>query len=300
MRKNILILTLITITLLNYGCSSSSSSDDSTEKYHIGTKGLEMSFMGDAPPNTVYEGDAVSVMVQYFNRGATDVAGGTIYLSGFDSKYLPLSPTSFNINAKGKSIYNPDGSMPYIATSQAGYVQMSYDTDSLNQKIKATACYPYKTIAGAEVCIDPRSTNVREDVCNVHDISLSGGQGGPVAVTKIEEEMAANRVMFKIYFSNVGGGDVIDKNYINNCHTDLKIENMDRVYVDSVSYSEKRLNCEPQNPVILQNGQGFVYCYYQGESGKDAYITQLKVQLSYGYRESIEKDIKIYNLPGSN
>lgn len=305
MRKTHQLIPIITILLITIisGCSSSSTqkSDFSNDKYFTGNQGIVLSFLPDAPPIKLFKGDDLVVMVQYYNKGATDVNGGTIYLTGYDTKYITLSPSQININAVGKSINNPDGNIPYIETSKSNSIRMPEDTDSFRQKIQATACYKYKTTASAEICIAPNSyITLQNPVCEVKPtIGLAGGQGGPVAVTKVEQEIMGNRVQFKIFFQNVGGGTVMDQYAISNCHTSLEITDADKVDIVRVSFSDKTLTCQPDNPIMLQNGQGFVYCYYSGDIGKSAYITQLKVELEYGYRSSIEKEITIYSLPGS-
>ncbi len=295
------ILTLIIIIISGCSSSSTSKSELGNEKYFTGNQGIVLNFLQDAPPTKLFEGDDLVVMIQYFNKGATDVNGGTIYLTGYDTKYITLSPSQININAVGKSINNPDGNIPYIQTSKSNSIRMPEDTDSFRQKIQATACYQYKTIASAEICIAPNAfTTMQNPVCTVKPvISLAGGQGGPVAVTKVEQEIMGNRVQFKIFFQNTGGGTVIDQYAISNCHTSLDIQDVDKVDIIRASFSDKTLTCQPDNPIMLQNGQGFVYCYYNGDIGDSAYITQLKVELEYGYRNSIEKEITIYDLPGS-
>ena len=69
-----------------------------------------------------------------------------------------------------------------------------------------------------------------------------GTQGAPVAVTSVEETVSRDRVQFKVYISNVGGGDVIDPLApILECHTALETEEVDKVEIRAW-FSNKELS----------------------------------------------------------
>lgn len=279
------------------GCNFQQNTDESESvtTYRSGTKGVEMKFMQNAPPSKIYDKESLDIMVEVMNKGAFDIVNGKLYLSGFDRKYLQISPSDTSFSIKGKSVYNPDGRLNEIITFSDSSVTLPKNTDNLKQNIKVTACYKYKTIAGATVCIDPVSRSVSEKVCQAGTVSMNGGQGGPVSVTSVEEEMGNNRVTFKINFANQGGGMVFNSHKsTSNCHTDLDFQDIDMIDL-KVTLSDKTLTCEPNGgkKVKLLNNQGFVYCYYEGNLGDDAYLTQLQIEISYGYRNSITKAIEI-------
>ena len=55
-------------------------------------------------------------------------------------------------------------------------------------------------MADVVVCIDPDPYSVVQEqkVCNIGDVSVSGGQGAPIAVTRIEEEVGSDKIYFRI------------------------------------------------------------------------------------------------------
>ena len=93
-----------------------------------------------------------------------------------------------------------------------GGVNVPFGADKYSPEILVTACYRYKTIADPKVCIDPNPFRAVQErkVCEVRDQSLGGGQGAPVAVTKIEEQVGSDKIHFRIFIQNVGDGEVIE------------------------------------------------------------------------------------------
>ncbi|MBR9690505.1 hypothetical protein GOV08_02360 [Candidatus Woesearchaeota archaeon] len=291
----------ILITIMITGCNpySYSQEDELNDEYHSGTQGLVMNFLPESPPKRLYENSELDVWLEYSNKGAYDVRGGKVYLSGFDTQYIQFVPDMIpNLESDSKSRFNPDGKLTKTESFSAYSVQLPMGADKITQTIKATACYEYRTEAAIEVCIDPKTKNIRDDICTVEPISLSGGQGAPVAITKIEEEIYKNKLQFRIYFENAGDGTVIRTGRITNCHTSLEREDANKVDVRTVSFSGNTMFCEPQPPIQLDDrGKGFVFCSYQGDLGDEAYKTLLQIELDYGYRSSIQRDVEILQEP---
>lgn len=303
MNKKTIIFTILIFTILITSCTSGPSNKKvQPVNYHTGTKGLEMKFTTSAPPDKIYKSTPLDVIIEYSNKGAYEIQGGKLYLSGFDPKYISFSPSSVeNLVAEGKSVFNPNGEIKQITTFSDNSIGAGIPTsvDKIKQTIKATACYNYRTEASFDVCINPKTMNsVTEDICQNGPVSASGGQGAPIAITNIEEEIYQNKLQFKIYFQNSGGGTVLKSSAINNCHTSLNRNDANKVEVIEVSFSDKTMRCDPQNPVnIDDSGKGFIFCYYQGDLGQSAYKTTLKIVLDYGYRSSIQKEIEIQKSP---
>lgn len=302
--KSLLSIYIMLIAVFLAGCSPQgyiSNKDFSDTEFHTGTQALVMNFIEKSPPDRVYENQPLDIMLEYKNRGAFDISIGRIYLSGFDDTYIDPRPDYLpNLEVDGKSIFNPKGEITQTVTFTDNSIQLPQGVDKITQIIKATACYEYRTEASAEVCINPYTTTqaLRENICQVRSVSLSGGQGAPVAVTDIEEEIYRNKLQFRIYFENVGGGTVIRPGAINNCHTSLQREDANKLEVRKVSFSGKTMRCEPANPINLDDrGKGFIFCYYEGNLGSDAYNTLLHIELDYGYRNSIQKSVEILSEP---
>ena len=294
---------LIIVLLSLVGCTRTGSPSE-PDKYHTGTQGLDISFMTGTPPTKIYEGDDLSIVVELTNKGAypTSDSGnrfdGKLFIGGFDTTYLPVSPTNIDIDSGlyGKDQYNSEGTYD-TETFNAYSISLPPEADSYSPTIQATACYKYKTTASPVVCIDPdpHSSEAEDEVCTVKDVSLSGGQGGPVAVTKVEETVTKDTIKFKIHFRNVGNGYVIDPEYIGSDCPDTDRENLNKVQV-KVRMSGAYAQCKPQNPVHLINGEGYVVCDTQKPyESTPAYTTPLQIELVYGYSSSITKKISIIN-----
>ena len=173
------------------------------------------------------------------------------------------------------------------------------------QNFIVTACYKYKTETSTQVCIDPDPYAIepKEKVCTIGTYGLTT-QGAPVAVTSVEEEISRGRQMsraqFKIFVSNVGGGDVFDDMApISECHTRLERDDLNKVYIDA-RFSDIQLECEPQPLRLSEGGQGFAICSWSGTPtalGETAYLTVLNVDLYYGYRDSVRTSTEIIELP---
>ena len=301
--KKIIIPFLLIILILLSSCSGvglNSNKETKGVDFHKGTQGLTMKFVNDAPASKIFENSQLSIMVEYSNKGVFDIRAGKIYLSGFDRTYIDPQPDYLpNLEADGKDIFNPDGRITQTTTFSDHSIQLPEDVDRLTQTIKATACYNYRTEASTSVCINPKkNTNIRQDICQIRPISLSGGQGAPIAVTKIEEEIYKNKLQFKIYFENVGSGTVYLQGHTRNCHTTLDRAYVNKIEVNEVSFSGKTMRCEPRNPITLDDrGNGFIFCYYEGNLGDDAYETVLNIKLDYGYRDTIQTNVEILQEP---
>ncbi len=303
MKRVSFIVIFVLILIFLFGCGQIGGDTTTTEEVYKGTKGVEMSFLPQTPPDEVFEGSPLIVLVEYANKGANTITNGALYLTGYDSAYLfdGSRYKEWSLRGlKGKSILNPVGEEK-IAEFKDNEVRKPDNIDEFTQKLKLTACYDYVTTASAQVCIDPDPYNLGggTKTCTPGIVTLSGGQGAPIAVTKIDERIAGNTVYFDIHFKNMGSGDVFIGT-TSHCYTSINYEQMNRVVVDNVKLSNVNIACEPKlgDPIILNNGEGFVKCYYIGDLGADEYLTTLNINLRYGYRESITKSIDILDIPG--
>ncbi len=301
--RSIILTFLILLLFFSFGCTQKTG--DSTD-YRKGTQGIVMSFMADMPPAKMYDNMPIDLVVEIKNKGAypqpTGITGLAIYLSGFDDTLIMGMPKQMSIpNLEGKNPYNPEGG--YDVVSFRGNI-INFDSrniDSYNANFLVTSCYNYETIASQTVCVDPEpySTKEKTKVCTIPpSYSLSGGQGAPVAVTKIEETVLSNKIQFKIYIKNLGDGKVVDKSRLNiDCPYSLDYTNLNKVYV-SGRVSGYSLSCKPANPINLINGEGSAICTVPKPAmSKSAYTTPLQVKLEYGYSSSIQKSVEILNTP---
>lgn len=304
---------VIVLLILISGCKGKKDVQKAVEDIRTGTQGLVINFLPNAPPDKIHaEKDAENsfdVILEIKNKGAYPQPGegrapnGLIYLSGYDTSIITFegqNPQWFKDKGlEGKSIINPNGGLD-LMTFKGDVLISNLCVEKYEPTLLATACYPYKTVAGPQVCIDPNpySTVAQKKVCQIGSISLSN-QGAPIAVTRIDEEAFAKRTQFKITIKNVGGGDVYEAQ---NC---LKLERneIDKVYVEGINIGNKPLSCRPflettdrgnSGTIRLINGEGFIICELSDYGNADtAYLTPMTIKLSYQYRNTAEKKIQI-------
>lgn len=269
--------------------------------FRTGTQALVLRFLPGTPPSNLFEGDPLGITVEVTNKGTSDVSDGRLYISGYDTNYVHLNRDRAALDQlPGKSLFNPEGLFSNTFDFTDPSVSMPDNTDTLPQIFKATACYHYRTQTSTQVCIDPDPYSIQliEKVCQVKPVSFSGGQGAPITVTKVEQEVTHNRMQFRIYIRNAGGGTVIDPSKsIENCHEFIDRRDIDKVQVRSVEFSGHEIaqDCNPQ-VIRLTNGQGFTSCIYGGNFGEDAFVTILNMVFDYGYRNSISTQTDVHEI----
>lgn len=290
------------------GCGRFSSSDKgyiSDAKVNTGTSGLEMEFIKQSPPDEVFENQIFMAEVLLQNKGASDIKNGKL-LIGMEKDYMELlydrqGFESIDFELEGKSIKNPVGEEK-VEGFKIKAKKIDPQTEQHDSTIYVTSCYKYETKASETVCIDVDIHNLvlLEKPCEVKDISLSS-QGAPVAITKIEEKMSPSEngdiilPRFTIYLENKGDGEVIDKNSIDKfCSSGpVKSEDINKISIEAY-LSGVPLECKFYE-LKLKDKEDKVICSLK-EGIKDdepAFTTILTIKLSYGYTQTISKEIEI-------
>ncbi len=323
--RSTMIIAFISLLLI-VGCNTTEGPRE--YNFHTGTQGIYLEFMPNAPPNTIYGNDEANVMVKYYNKGVYDIqpGEGVLYLSGYDPSMFSFFPTGTGSSQGGgypiddadpKSEFNPQGTLFRIAewSTGANGVSVPQGVDFIDQRIKATACYIYRTVEAVKVCLDPDPYNQKAGTKVCHMNSVSGGTGGaPVTVSSVKPDVVGDRLQFTIYFKNAGGGDTFVRsrdsytpNDPRNCNNDIEHDEIDQVWVERVEISGNDItgSCQPQLQGSVNglkrmiNGQGFMYCFCDSclANVQEAYETVLNIQLAYGYRNSIWKNVRVRNNP---
>ncbi|MBW2992429.1 hypothetical protein KY345_04395 [Candidatus Woesearchaeota archaeon] len=279
-----------------------------------GTEGLDMEFVKNVPPDQVYDNDFLTVMVNVKNKGAESVYDAWFYLGGFDRTIVP-----FDIGVEGIPLSETDAIEGYIPgkdelRGEEGEVVLTFGaqlrglpggTDVYEPNIILTACYNYKTIANPIVCIDPNPFGVytASKVCQPRTVSETGGQGAPIAVTRVELVPSRGKIQFKIFVENKRDGKAISSDKgIDQC---TMIEPIDYKYVNKIdSYnvwanglSEIRCQPDPEN-LRLVDDKGVIVCSFDiSPDDVPAYTTPLNIELEYNYMESTKpKKVKILRI----
>jgi hypothetical protein len=283
---------------------------------HTGTDGLVMQFEPMAPPSTAFEGDAIPITLKLMNKGAQDIQNG-YYTISVEKAYMTLEgqPTeSFSVN--GRTAYDPRGGELLIRKGAfVGYLDPM--TETLSTSMTATACYGYKTTASANVCIDTDLFGQNpQKVCSVSDVQFpANGQGGPVAITRIEPKMKQhpddpNKIIpqFLVYIANRGNGQCIEPSKTNAACTGASISpEYWNTAVVKVSLLDQQLDCRPKIRPDYTGAEGhikfsrdaskedFIRCELaEGiEKVRGTYTSSLQADIEYGYTTTISSKLQI-------
>ncbi len=301
MRRNI-IFAIIFLALFAYGCTPPDTRP--TTDFRRGSEGIVMNFVQTMPPPTIYDDSNFDLIVEVRNRGAypqdSHRSIGALYISGFDTNIINMY-NSKNLPAlEGKSAHNPEGGFD-IVTFHGGVVDFKrQNIERYEANFKLDACYQYETIASETICIDPDPHTLQrvDKVCTPPSAyTFSGGQGGPVAVTRIEQTVLSESIQYKITIRNIGNGRVIDKNALARCPYDLDHTVLNKVRF-SGRVSQEQLSCAQRiDPLTLINNEATIVCTIEKPSQRSAYTTPINIKLEYGYTSSATRRITILGTP---
>ncbi|MBW3003176.1 hypothetical protein KY337_01335 [Candidatus Woesearchaeota archaeon] len=316
--KKIILLGLVLVLIFLVSCTGTSKQVISEIDIHKGTTGLRMDIIEGMPPKEMFVGSEKSpvgfqIGVELENQGAFDIVGGVLSIS-YDRKFNefvdPGSNPMIPFDLRGKSQLTPQGDLTRTIArgrnkglppgSQSVYV--------------VSACYKYETLATVDVCISPYFqplVNVGKDVCLPKDFSnikLSGGQGAPVTISKVQESIRPTEydlvdIVFAITLDNLGGGEIRSElNYDKECRGSevLDIKDVRTAKIKEISFSEYslsngRIKCNPEE---LRVGEKTIICTATIDKRliKAPYITPLTIKVGYGYVQRLYPTIKFKEL----
>ena len=323
MKNAILILIA---SLLVAGCMGPTT--EPTAPAHEGTDGLQIEFISRSPPDEVYVQDIFPLSIEIRNKGAYDITNGKL-LFGVEEEYINI-PSEYkedliNFNLNGRTAYDPIGGI-VRETVQLSARSLDPQSETHTTIVSVTACYPYKTEATAQVCVDTDIFGQRQEekICTPTTLSmgtyteggqdLPKGQGAPIAITKIEQRMLqhptnteAIKPEYTIYVKNMGGGlPVASRYYQNACRaTGVPRDALNvvgaRVYLSDRSM---QLDCKPKldpnsadkmGHIKLEKDEDFIKCELSEGVAKTAgtFNSPLMIDLDYGYTFTVSKNVLI-------
>jgi hypothetical protein len=309
MKKAAICFVLI-VSLFLLACTSPDTNSKLEKDLYRGTEGVSLTILEKGVPSEVFEGEEISLVAKLENKGVYESAS-PIMLVSLEKGYMEFkSGNHISRQAisklEGKTIFNTFNDFQ-IAEFPIKVKTINDQSEYHDATILVNMCYDYYGKAFADICIDkdPHSVGSQKSVCTVSDIDLSGGQGGPVAITKIESRMMVDensiRPQFRIYISNAGQGNVIrygtkDSVCSNSGLVQGDYNTVDLVDITFSNFHISDFECNPL-PLILQKNEDYVTCTLKaGKISKNvgaSYLTPIKVEFKYGYIESASKQIKI-------
>ena len=277
----------------------------------MGTKGIEVTQIPNYPPHTIYDQNELVALIEVRNRGNHDLAPSDCFLqiTGMDPGIVggdftrPKSCATGLDVLEGKNVYNTEGGFNQVEFRSTN-IQLPDQVYEYSPKYKITTCYNYVTTANPQICVDPIFYQIssQQKSCTPKNVALSGGQGAPVGVSYVDVKMIGNQqAVFEINVVNSGGGLVVSPDsLLQNCdENSITYNDANKVRFNvEIKSGGAALNCKPRDNFIrLVNNQGKIVCTASIRSGA-AYETPLSIELSYGYIQSVQKQLRIVKTPG--
>jgi len=278
------IIPLMILLLFVLGCSQRGGGNiPDVVEYHKGTDGLSIEFVENLPPAEVWRSSDFTIGFKLRNKGPYSISDGVLSITGLNPEYITLEEDQLLFDLEARSAAYPEGDYK-IVDFKAQNINFPPGSDTYNAAFTAKASYDYETEAIANVCINPHIYSYvnPEPGCEVQPVTLSGGQGGPIAVTKVEERVSPAialdeiDVEFKIFIANKGKGKSIEKTSI-----------------EEVTLSNKRIACNLREIELKDKEEKSILCKTTIDKAKGAYIAPLTVRLSYFYTQKLDKSFKI-------
>lgn len=303
----------LAVVLVVSGCQGIAGNKQPDAKQAMfvgGTKGLEIAFATDQPPQSILDNSQetfpISLLVR--NKGEYDIPVNNLIasLSGIVQSTFSLS----SLNTKNSLILN--GVKKEGDTTTPGFDdilefgQASYKVDlpgETTYTIRADVCYNYQTKAVSKVCLKKAPLKIDKvgSVCQITNSNLGAeNSGAPVHAENARESTAGtNKVKISFKISNKDVGAVFQTNtFTDSCvgHDDEK----DQVKV-TVYNPERNFNIEC--PLLSNSNTGIVKliskerevsCTIDTTSMQDITFQDLIiVQLDYMYRQAVIIPLRI-------
>ena len=309
--------TIILIGLLFLiGCGPQLAQPVTFVNVRKGSAGLVFDFAEGFPPDKVFEDSQLLLALELKNDGAEDIEGGILALS-LERDYMGIKSwntesrtlTSKNKNTatfrlEGKKQTNPKGDQDVVMADLESLI-LERQTETHTVNLIVSACYPYRTIFAENTCIDTDIFGAKpvEKNCKVEEKSFTG-QGGPVAVTKIEPQMipAPDKTkiipQYIITIENVGNGQIIDRLSLQNvCSSSPVDKDTYNKLSLKATLSDVTMDCKDAT-FTLRDKKKTTICKAASSVSKSlgSFLAPLLIELEYGYTETIGKEIEIRRL----
>ncbi len=281
------------------------SADQLSEEFIGGEEGLVLSFVEGAPTDTVTSGDSFEVEVLLVNDGEGDASNVAVELEGIQGEDIGLQQHVLKVD---RSIAGRDVAAENIKDEErVNFGDLSYKGQLVtNQDLKfqANVCYDYSTRFQTVLCVlqDPRDKD-KTTVCKVGEDVPQKSSGAPVQITNIEERAISNdKTDFIFTVEHQGSGKIYAKG--SGCDFGSVEGEEGIVYVsiggddplpglkctgltkDGSSETSGTLRFRDNTPKDIR-------CTVDTKDVTVDFLKPLTVSLTYGYKDSVQKDVLI-------
>ena len=282
MKKYLLILAIVSLSLFLVSCQQGGSSSKETN-YMTGVKDINLKYIGD---ETAYEERPLNLFMSLNNKLAYDAEGVRVSVVGLDEAYVDLQDREEAVGLmQGQSVFNPEGETKNIRFS-GGIKKLPPGADKIDQNYFVYIDYFSKMIFNPTICIGPVLYGVENGGCKGSNsdgrsqkLSYSG-QGAPLAVTNLEVVSGDGQVELRLILKNLGKGDMED------------------VSISQADLGGKKISCKYVNSA----GDTFTFTQEKNEadviceavvSRSSTYETPLQMEFLYKYRLKIKQQLEL-------
>jgi len=322
--KRYVLFSLVLVMLFVAGCASSNTTGSVGAPYIGGTKGLEMKFTPGSPPNEVYDNknSEFSITVELRNVGEYDLDSndGYVEIKGISADEFGVSPSHFkqNIPAINGARKNSNGNVIPGTLDIVSFENLAYQQDltgNLNSnKIRAIACYNYKTRASADVCVkeDAFDGQQANSVCVLSGSKPVANSGGPLQVSSVTQNAVGKNKMQVIYqiSPQLATGELFFKpdtdcddrrNNPDLYRVFIKVEPIvnGRIAADCTGFSDSSSRSSGYI-TIFDATPRTITCTYDTTGISGDFTTRANLELEYRFMQFIEKPILIKDVSTNN
>lgn len=316
MKRIFLILSFVLIAVALSGCDGTTTKTCGNT-FVGGTKGLEVSFLQDSPPDEAFDAGQrpFDVSVQLRNVGEYDLVKERVKakLSGLSPSDFSVPPEEF-IKIADEDLYkttkDPEGNMLEGTVSIITFNNLNY-IESLSGPttfpIRVDVCYKYGTVAESKLCVKENLLNTREKaVCTVTEEKCVENSGAPVQVTSFKEfAKAKDKIGFTFKIEHVGSEGSVYKRETDCNAGSLSMVDENKVWVRiekpaGVTCSGLIGGTENEGYVVMFKGTESstslgrtVTCNLNLPPTTTAYESVVRIILEYDYKEFVSRDIII-------
>ncbi len=274
--------------MLLIGCGNSDS-EVIQENFKQGVQEMELKLLENAPPSRIYPQSQFKIIVDVRNKLAYDIAEATLTLIGFNDRYVQITPNpvegQYLDQLQGRSLSSPEGERKFIefdGRADELFLNAERQTETFFLKLAYKSSLDFTDT----VCINPQVYVVYDAGCQVEQQKSYSGQGGPVAVTKIEEIMLPGPhadVEFRVSVANKGRGEAGTVQLVD---AKLGKDPLKCDFLDSgLDTSKTTFSAEKKEKILI--------CRKERLESTRSYKTPLSLRFIYDYKQSEQKTLNI-------
>ena|SRR3989344_3153777 len=271
-----------------------------------GSKGIEISFLSNAPPAEFNTKDSVPITVVLKNLGENEVLASEAQVKVF-GVHTPSFGLNDNFVSNQKKLVSVSEFVKEGGEAEVSLGNIKYNAEINNFEtfpLKAKVCYPYNTRSQINACITSRTIEdgKGEKTCTyTGEKAISGSvSGGPIQITSVTEKLrASDELLFDIVIENKGVGKVYRaQSSCSDIEDSTKVDNL--IDIVNVRFKDQDVECtfigetSSSGEVRLLDGKKTLTCK-KGVPGSSSFKQTLQIDLDYMYVDSATKQIKIFS-----